>query len=360
MKINRREFIKDTVIVSSTVGLTSAFGSSADASFLGLGRKDNSPGNPKKANFRFVHMADQHVFDKRQGTEGYKVCIQSVRALRPKPNFVLMGGDMVFDGCYNTKEDYLRWLKQTREISDQLHCRWYPCMGNHDPFGLSPRRKCDPNDPDIGKQLIMTEFRWPSQKSYYSFDYEGWHFAVLDTTYQVDTESGASQEAKIGSEQMEWLGKDLGQAGDRPKIVVMHVAVFYIKPLADANPEAKAIAAGMMVSDCKDLRLLLERHQVKAVLQGHCHHIEGCLYNGVHYLTSASASGAWWSGDWVGGLPGYTLFHCKGTQMSWKHLSYPWEPRLEDADTLERERQATYDAEKVEQERQLTKERGLL
>lgn len=360
MKINRREFIKDSVVVGSAVGLVSTLGSTADASFLGFGKRGSIPGNPAKANFRFVHMTDQHVFDKRQGTKGYTACIQSVRALRPNPSFVLMGGDMVFDGCYNTKEDYMRWLKQTKDISDQLDCPWYPCMGNHDPFGLSPRRKCEPDDPDIGKHIIMSQFNWPAQQSYYSFDHQGWHFAVLDTTYTVETENGASQEAKIGSEQMEWLGKDLGQAGDRPKIVVMHVAVFYIKPIADANTEAKAVASGMMVSDCKELRLLLERHRVKAVLQGHCHHIEGCLYNGVHYLTSASASGAWWSGDWVGDPPGYTFFHCKGEHLSWKHLSYPWEPQLENADTLERERQAAFDAEKSEQQRLLREERGLI
>jgi len=32
------------------------------------------------------------------------------------------------------------------------------------------------------------------------------------------------QEPRIGPEQLEWLGYDLGAAGDRPKIAVVHVA----------------------------------------------------------------------------------------------------------------------------------------
>src|SRR5438477_7782 len=53
--------------------------------------------------FTFVHLTDQHVTNRRKGDEGYRRCIASINALGPVPDFVLMGGDMVFDGIYTPK-----------------------------------------------------------------------------------------------------------------------------------------------------------------------------------------------------------------------------------------------------------------
>jgi len=355
MSLNRRTFLKESLVAGLGLGWAS-LATRAEGASSWLDRERPSTGDPRAADFHFVHLTDQHVYDKRQGNEGYQACIASIIALREKPEFVVMGGDMVFDGGYNTKADYLRWLGQLKRISDRLPCPWYPCMGNHDPFGLHPRRKCDADDPDIGKQLIQQALDWP--ETYYSFDHQGWHFAVLDCIFPVVTERGPSYVAKIGPEQLEWLAYDLGAAGQRPKVVVTHIAALYLAAQADGNQQAKAMVPGMVLEDNKDLRLVLERHQVKALLQGHCHHIEEFRYKGVRYLTSAAGSAAWWAGDWVGSPPGYTLFRCEGEELSWEHKTFPWKPVLEPNDTLERERQAAYDAELEEQQRLLQLERA--
>ncbi len=313
----------------------------------------------KPGKFSFVHLTDMHVTPKRKGDEGYRKCIESVRALKCKPELVLMGGDLAFDGNYHSKADFANYTRLYKEISDGLGIPYYNCMGNHDVLGWwssSARRKVPVNDPDIGKKMIMDMLHW--EKSYYSFDHGGWHFVMLDSIYPIQTANGPSYEARIGKEQLEWLAYDLGAAGDRPKVVVTHVAAFCNQGQMSGNPKRKAIDGGMVLWDTKDLRIILERHKVKAVLQGHSHQIEEYRLNGIWYLTSAAAGGAWWAGDWVGSPPGYTVFHCHGDRLRWEHVTFPWEPHLEPEDNLEREKIKEENEFKAEQQRLLALERA--
>ena len=114
----------------------------------------------------------------------------------------------------------------------------------------------------------------------------------------------------------------------------------------------------MVLWDTRELRTIFERHKVKALLQGHSHHIEEYRFNGVWYLTSAAVSGAWWAGSWTGSAPGYTVFHCQGNRLTWQHVQFPWEPHLEPDDTLERKKIAQQRAFRQEQERLLQRERA--
>jgi hypothetical protein len=114
----------------------------------------------------------------------------------------------------------------------------------------------------------------------------------------------------------------------------------------------------MVLWDTKELRTVLERHKVKALLQGHSHTIEEYRFNDVWYLTSAAASGSWWAGSWVGSEAGYTVFTCSGDGLAWEHRTFPWEPRLEEKDELERKKIAEQEAERAEQRRLLELERA--
>jgi 3',5'-cyclic AMP phosphodiesterase CpdA len=114
----------------------------------------------------------------------------------------------------------------------------------------------------------------------------------------------------------------------------------------------------MVLWDTADLRKVLRRHGVKALLQGHSHRIESTWFEDVWYLTSAAVSGAWWSGDWIGCGPGYTMFHCRGDQLTWEHRTFAWEPRLEPEDTLERKKIEEYEAQQREQAELRQKDRA--
>lgn len=316
-----------------------------------------SGGLGKKANpFSFVHLTDMHVTPKRKGDQGYRKCIETVRGLKCKPAFALMGGDLAFDGGYHTKAEFETFIRLYKEISDELGVPYYNCMGNHDALGWTSRRKVSVDDPEIGKKMIMDRLNW--EKSYYSFDHAGWHFVVLDSIYPVQAADGPTYEPRIGKEQLEWLADDLGAAGGRPTVAVVHIAAFCNRGQQKGLPDYKAMDGHMVVWDTVELRTILERHKVKALLQGHSHTLEETRFNGVWYLTSAAASGSWWAGDWVGSPPGYTVFHCRGDELTWDHVSYEWEPQLEPEDELERKRIAEKKAFDEQQRRLLERERA--
>lgn len=300
--------------------------------------------------FTFVHLTDQHVTTRRNGAAGYRACIDSINALRPRPAFVLMGGDMAWDGNYTSREVFEESIRVFKETSDRLAMPWYPCMGNHDTLGLSERRKVPLDDPELGKKMIMNRLNWA--RSYYSFDFGGWHFVVLDSTHEIDTDKGPGQEARIGDEQLYWLAYDLGRAAGRPSIAVTHIAAFCNVGQISGDPKHLAMS-GMVVADTKELRRILERHKVKALLQGHSHRIEEYRFNGVWYLTSAAGGGAWWTGSWTGSPPGYTVFTCDGDQLSWRHVSFPWVPQLDPQDEVERKKNAEQREDEEEQARRL-------
>lgn len=347
--LTRREFVRSVALGGAALALPTGCSVLSTGSTGPTGDSSSSGGGT----FDFLHMTDHHVRSKRRGEEGYRACVKTVRALDPQPDFALMGGDLPFDGNYTPKDEFERQIHIFKSVSDELGFPYYCCIGNHDAFGLSSRRKCAPDDPDIGKKFFMD--RVGMEKSYYSFDHKGWHFVVLDSVFQIETEKGPSQTPRIGDEQLEWLGYDLGANAGKPTVAMTHIAAFCNMGQINGDAEAKAMT-GMVVDDNKALRIVLERHKVKALLQGHSHVTEDFFYNGVWYLTSPSVGAAWWSGSWLGCPPSFSLFHCEGDQLRWERISFPWEPHLEPEDTLERKKIEEYNDFLKQQEELRSKE----
>jgi 3',5'-cyclic-AMP phosphodiesterase len=309
----------------------------------------------RDADFTFLHMTDMHVRRKRKGHEGYRKCIESVKALERIPDFALMGGDLAFDGLYTEKDEFADQIELYKTISDSMEIPYYNCIGNHDVLGLNSRRKVPVDDPDIGHKMIMD--RLGMDRSYYSFDRDGWHFVVLDTIYRVESDHGPSYVPRLGEEQLEWLRFDLGAAAGMPTVCVMHIAAFCNIGQINADPNLPSMHH-MVISDNLHLRHILERHNVKAVLQGHSHQIEDFYYNGIWYITSQSVSAAWWGGNWRGFYPGYTILETRGDVLSWHRREFDWEHHLEPEDDLERERIRQREEFLQEQERLREEERA--
>ena len=350
-KMSRRNFVKTMAVSSATL--------MAPVGVLAMTPMKNKQTFPRSfstssSDFYFVHLTDQHVRSKRMGDKGYKKCIESVNALKPCPELVLMGGDLAFDGNYTDKEEFIRQIDLYKTITEDLKMPYYNSIGNHDVLGWSSRRKVPVDDPDLGKKLFMDKLGM--KKSYYSIDHKGWHFVILDSIYPIDTDSGPSYEPRIGKEQLEWLADDLGTNHGKPIVVVTHIAAFYNINTVNGDPEAKAMSPGMVLKDTKELRLLFERHNVIALLQGHSHTTEDFKFNGVNYLTSPAVSAAWWGGNWLGFKPGYTVFHCKGKELTWERKTYEWEYQLEPEDTLEKKKNTEWDAFLKEQKELMEKE----
>ncbi len=345
-KHTRRQFLGNMALGTAGLAAGATLGSAAN----GHARTENLP---EDEGFRFVHITDQHVLRRRRGDEGYRTCVASVNALRPQPDFALMGGDLAFDGLYTDRSEFEDQIQLYKSISDTLEMPYYNCLGNHDLLGLSARRKVSEDDPEIGSRMIMNRLGMDS--SYYSFDHKDWHFVVLDSQEPVETDTGPSYEAQISEEQLHWLALDLAKAGDRPTMCVQHIAAF--NNLAQVRNDFDAPAmTGLVIRNTRDLREMLQRHKVKALLQGHSHRAEDYWYKNVWYLTSPSASGAWWGGNWHGDQTGYTVLHCVGDRFTWKRHYFDWDHHLEPEDTLERQRVAEQAGHEAQQRRLLAEE----
>lgn len=333
MTLNRRDFLTG---LAGAAGAAVLLGSTGCATLPGVG--SGAPAiHGSRRRFSFAHITDQHVRRKRKGDIGYAACIADVKKLRPRPAFALMGGDMPFDGNYNEKDEFIDQIHIYKDVSDQLGLPYFHCMGNHDTLGWSSRRKVPVDDPDLGKKLIMDMLDWDS--SYYSFDFGGWHFVVLDCILPWEhPEHGPVYKAELGEEQREWLAADLGRAAGRPTVCMTHIAMFCNIGQLQGNMERKAMDGSMVINDTREVRRILERHNVRAVLQGHSHDVQEYYYNGIHYITTQAASGAWWSGNWHGFEPGYTIFHVDGDMLTWERREYEWKEQLEPEDTLERQK----------------------
>jgi 3',5'-cyclic-AMP phosphodiesterase len=351
--LNRREFLTTSALAAGALALPGC-ASNAQATDAALDTTSDTSGGGTSGGgagaFSFVHLTDMHVTTRRHGVDGYRTCVESVMALDPKPELVLMGGDLAFDGLYSPKATFAEQVKIYKEVSDSMGIPYYNCMGNHDVLGWNARRKVETTDPDLGKKYIMDALNW--EKPYYSFDHKGWHFVVLDCIYPTQEDHGPGYEARIGDEQLEWLAYDLGAAGDRPKIAVTHIAAFCNKAQIKGDPNIPGMPAGAVIRDTAKLQAVLERHNVKALLQGHTHRPEEFRWHDVWYLTSPAASGAWWAGDFTGAGPGYTVLNCHPNgNLTWDMRPYNWQPQLDPADDLERKRNAELKAKRQEQAR---------
>jgi len=355
---NRREFLTTTALAAGALTLPGCkTGEPTDAP----GGGDVAGGGGDSGGwgaFTFVHLTDMHVTTRRQGDAGYRKCVESVLALPTRPDLALMGGDLAFDGLYTPKPEYARQVKLYKDISDSMGIPYYNCMGNHDVLGWSGRRKVETTDPDFGKKYIMDALGW-AEKPYYSFDHKGWHFAVLDCIHPTEESHGTGYEPRIGDEQLEWLGYDLGAAGDRPKVVMTHIAAFCNRAQTRGDASIPGIPPGVVLTDTFKLQQVLERHSVKALLQGHTHRPEEFRWHDVWYLTSPAVSGAWWAGDFTGHGPGYTEFTCHDSgELTWRMLPYDWQAQLEPQDDTERKRNAKLKAHHDEQQRMRDLERA--
>ena len=63
--------------------------------------------SPTQKGFSFLHLTDMHVRRKRLGNKGYEACIDHVNRYATHADFVLMGGDLAFDGNYTEKEEFI-------------------------------------------------------------------------------------------------------------------------------------------------------------------------------------------------------------------------------------------------------------
>jgi 3',5'-cyclic-AMP phosphodiesterase len=262
--------------------------------------------------FDFVYFTDTHIQPELAATDGCSMCFKKICSLNAE--FAIQGGDHVFDALGADRQRanslYDLYSKTEQSIGMKLH----HTIGNHDVFGVYPKSGIGTGDSGYGKKMYEDRFG----PTYYSFDYKGYHFVVLDS---IQITGDRSWEAGIDAAQLSWLAKDLRAVlPGVPVVVVVHVplvtgAASYFAPRPGKENQ-------LFVTNAHEVVPLFDGHNVLAVLQGHTHINEVVTFKGVSYVSSGAVCGNWWHGTRLGTPEGFTVVSLRQGKISWRYETY--------------------------------------
>jgi alkaline phosphatase len=250
MRLGRRAFLKGgTLFLAGSALLPGRLLASAD----------------DKPNLRIGLVTDLHYAEKQaSGNRHFRESITKVaeaakRFDQEKPDLAICLGDLIDSAAsLDAEKGYLKRI--IREFPNKRHF----VLGNH----------CVEN-------LTKPEFLGivGQEKSFYSFDANGYHFVVLDACFNSDGAPYGRKnfrwaDAKFPPAELEWLQADLRQSPHK-SIVFVHQCLDVIPPFG--------------VKNGSEVRKLLEASgKVLAVLQGHYHWGNYQEVGGLHYCTMSA------------------------------------------------------------------------
>jgi len=267
-KYSRRDFLKSAGAMAalSTIPLTTVELAFAD----------------QEQNFSFAYISDAHI-QHIKGTQfvrnwdrGLIRAVAETNLLRPKPDFVIFGGDLAQLG---SKPE----LDHGMEMLSKLDYKVYGVMGEHDYY------------------LDLGEY-WSKLfgDHYYSWDHKGVHFVVLNSilTYDewtfdrwptaeqrmvemagLDNPNGSP--FMVGEKQREWLRKDLAKVDKNTPVVVF-----------SHSPIQKLFKNwNFWTEDAEQVQALLKPFKSATVVYGHVHQIQ---YNQIDNIRFNSVMATAW------------------------------------------------------------------
>lgn len=257
----------------------------------------------KKSVLRIAHITDVHLKNKFDAPAKFVKCLHHLQQQNPKVDFILNGGDVVFDmnkenlGTINDQWNLVKSLMK-EECSLPVHY----CLGNHDIWWNENSK----GQTFYGKQYSMDQLGLT--KPYYSFMKGGWKFIVLDSVH-LDIDD-TWYIGKLGDEQFAWLENELKNTDPTvPVLVMSHIPILTAVLMIEDNIVNKwQMLGGDMHTDTSKIISLFYRHpNVKLSLSGHIHLRDKVVYNHVTYICDGAVSGAWWEGNRRETAPGYGL-----------------------------------------------------
>jgi len=299
MIVDRRNFLKTMATAGAVLALPS---------FAAAG--------PPPGSFDFVFFTDTHIQPELRAAHGCDMCFKKIAALEPE--FAVMGGDHVFDAFgvnYARAGMVYDLYKRTEGL---LGMPLHHAIGNHDVFGVLAKSGVAPSDPAFGKKMYQDRMG----RTYYSFDYKGYHFVVLDS---IQPTEDRLWEARVDGEQLRWLRHDLKVLPlGTPVIAVVHCplvtafATYAYTQIVGADRKYNT----MTVVNAPEVLEIFENANVLAVLQGHTHVNEMVSYKNTQYLTSGAVCGNWWHGPRMGTPEGFTVVSLRQGTISSRYETY--------------------------------------
>lgn len=309
--ISRRGFLKVVGAAAGTALLPRAAGAAG-----------TDAGQPQA--FRFAHLADIHVQPERRAGEGFRKCLDAVHGLKPRPDFILTGGDLVMD-VLNTNAGRAKALFDLyTKICGDSDIPIRQCVGNHDVFGWSSKGKIRPDHVAYGKKMVQE--RLDLARTTYSFNHKGWHFCVVD---DIQPRKGEGYEGGFSDADLDWLSGDLAAARDWRKVICAHIPIVSVAVFRGSNAVKDphvSVSKGMICRNPGPILALLRKHQVNLVLTGHLHQNETLRYDNTTHFGVGAVCGAWWKGPHHGNREGFGVIdvHADGT-FEHHYRTYGWQ-----------------------------------
>jgi 3',5'-cyclic AMP phosphodiesterase CpdA len=193
--------------------------------------------------FVLAHVSDPHIGADWAGGDPvarFAAAVDSVRAVCPRPEAVLVTGDLS-DNASDAE------YGQVRDLLAPLEAPLYVAPGNHD-----------------DRRALRRNFGVPgagSEPVQYSVDLGQLRLVVLDTTRPGEVPGS------LDAERLDWLDAELAAAPELPTLVAMHHP-----PLLTGVPAWDEL--GLPVADQRALAKVIERHrQVRRLVAGHVHRV---------------------------------------------------------------------------------------
>ena len=186
--------------------------------------------------------------------------------------FVLHTGDLVSDGEDEVDWDYFFEITAATMAQRAL----YPVVGNHD-------------EEDGAAELLAAAFALPGDQLYYSFDYGGAHFIVLDQYVNMVLACAIDEvlvDHCLDEEQLSWLEQDLQAASQTADLIFVsaHEGPYSSKPSRSGSLQMRVLLP------------MFHEYGVTAIISGHDHYYErGFTNNGIPYIISGGGGAGLYS-----------------------------------------------------------------
>ncbi len=312
----------------ASAGLTTAAATLIGCQGTWSSAKGQSGGTGARRSLRLAHLTDVHVQPEKRAPEGLAACLRHAQGLADPPQLILNGGDCILD-CFTTDAERARtqWEVWQRVLAAECHLPVIHCLGNHDIWGWDKASARTTGDEErFGKRWALEEFG--VERHYRSFDRDGWHFIVLDST---SSDGGNYYFARLDDEQFAWLEEDLARlAGARPVVVLSHIPILSAASFFDGENEKPGdwvVPRAWMHIDARRIKDLFLKHpNVRLCLSGHLHLVDRVEYCGVTYICDGAVCAGWWDGPYQECWPGYGVVDLyEDGSFSHEYVQFGWE-----------------------------------
>ena len=297
------------------------------AGLLAASQIDVSAAPAPAQSFRFAFVTDLHLL--RAGAlrsiEGIATCLQAVEELNPRPDFILVGGDLVNDTrampvaeAERAMDLFLKtWHKQhrparlldLRQPRPLLHQPGQPALRaiRATTRACSRNASACPNSSTASTTRAGISSCWTTSRSCPTR-------GMRDCSFD---------------DELAFLQADLQTHAAKPTIVCTHIPLFSLLPFSFEL----AAATGFHVKSPKSLVCTnasaavkdFPGHNIRAVLSGHLHRYEKNLIGNVPFYNSGAVCGNYWKGPMADCHEGYAVVDLKANgAVNFDYRGFGW------------------------------------